>query len=207
VVAIEKELRINDQIKVPRVRVIDENGRQLGIMNTRDALRLAEERGYDLVEIAPHANPPVCRLMDYGKYKYEKQKEEKLHKKQQSSTVLKELRFHPNTGEHDFQFKARHAREFILEGHKVKAQVIFKGREILHTEFGEKILKKLIDFLSDVARVEQDIRLEGNTMSVLFAPDRKKIQALKELEEKNKQSGGEVTDAKDEKQSRSDETL
>ncbi len=168
-------------------------------MNTRDALRLAEERGFDLVEIAPHANPPVCKLMDYGKYKYEKQKEEKLQKKQQSSTVLKELRFHPNTGEHDFQFKARHAREFILEGNKVKAQVIFKGREILHTEFGERLLKKLIETLSDVARVEQDIRLEGNTMTVLLAPDRKKIQMLKEQEEKNKQLGGEVKDAKDEK--------
>lgn len=164
-------------------------------MNTRDALRLAEERGYDLVEVAPHANPPVCRLMDYGKYKYERQKEEKVHKKQQASTVLKELRFHPNTGEHDFQFKARHAREFVLEGHKVKAQVIFKGREILHTEFGEKILKRLIEFLSDVARVEQDVKLEGNTMTVLLAPDKKKIQMLKEREEKNKQLGGESTNA------------
>ncbi|WP_092349767.1 translation initiation factor IF-3 [Candidatus Chrysopegis kryptomonas] len=195
----EKELRINEQIKVPRVRVIDENGQQIGIMNTRDALKLAEERGYDLVEIAPFANPPVCKLMDYGKYKYEKQKEEKQRKKQQASTTLKELRFHPNMGEQDFQCKARHAREFILEGHKVKAQVIFKGREILHTEFGEKLLKKLIEFLSDVARVEQDIRLEGNAMSVLFAPDRKKIQMLKEQEEKNKQSEGETSDAKDEK--------
>lgn len=176
-------------------------------MNTRDALRLAEERGYDLVEVAPHANPPVCRLMDYGKYKYEKQKEEKLHRKQKAMTVLKELRFHPNTGEHDFQFKARHAREFILDGYKVKAQVIFKGREILHTEFGEKILKRLIEFLSDVARVEQDIRLEGNLMSVLFAPDKKKIQALKEQEEKNKQFGGQSADAKSEEQSRSDEKI
>lgn len=164
-------------------------------MNTRDALKLAEERGYDLVEVAPHANPPVCRLMDYGKYKYERQKEEKVHKKQQASAVLKELRFHPNTGEHDFQFKARHAREFILEGHKVKAQVIFKGREILHTEFGEKILRRLVEFLSDVARVEQDVKLEGNTMMVLLAPDKKKIQMLKEQEEKNKQLGGESTNA------------
>jgi translation initiation factor IF-3 len=104
-------------------------------MSTRDALKLAEERGYDLVEVAPHANPPVCRLMDYGKYKYERQKEEKLHKKQQVSAVVKELRFHPNTGEHDFNFKVRHARDFLLEGHKVKASVLFKGREILHTEF------------------------------------------------------------------------
>ncbi|MEN3038960.1 MAG: translation initiation factor IF-3 [Candidatus Kryptonium sp.] len=204
---IEKELRINEQIKVPKVRVVDENGQSLGIMNTRDALRLAEERGFDLVEVAPHANPPVCRLMDYGKYKYEKQKEEKLQKKQKSASVLKELRFHPNTGEHDFQFKARHAKEFILDGHKVKAQVIFKGREILHTEFGERILKKLIEFLSDVARVEQDIRLEGNSMSVLFAPDRKKIQMLKEQEEKNKQSGGQLNNAKGEEQTSSNEKI
>ncbi len=179
--------------------MIDENGQQLGIMNTRDALRLAEERGYDLVEVAPYANPPVCRLMDYGKYKYEKQKEEKLHKKQQASTVVKELRFHPNTGEHDFNFKVRHARDFLLEGHKVKASVLFKGREILHTEFGEKILKRFIEMLSDIGRVEQDIRREGSVMSVLISPDRKKIQMLKEQEEKNKQLGGEVTDAKDEK--------
>jgi translation initiation factor IF-3 len=168
-------------------------------MNTRDALKLAEERGYDLVEVAPHANPPVCRLMDYGKYKYERQKEEKLHKKQQVSAVVKELRFHPNTGEHDFNFKVRHAREFLLEGHKVKASVLFKGREILHTEFGERILKRFIEMLSDIGRVEQDIRLEGSVMSVLISPDRKKIQMLKEQEEKNKQLGGEITDAKDEK--------
>jgi translation initiation factor IF-3 len=168
-------------------------------MNTRDALKLAEERGYDLVEVAPHANPPVCRLMDYGKYKYERQKEEKLHKKQQVSAVVKELRFHPNTGEHDFNFKVRHAREFLLEGHKVKASVLFKGREILHTEFGERILKRFIEMLSDIGRVEQDIRLEGSVMSVLVSPDRKKIQMLKEQEEKNKQLGGEITDAKDEK--------
>jgi len=168
-------------------------------MNTRDALKLAEERGYDLVEVAPHANPPVCRLMDYGKYKYERQKEEKLHKKQQVSAVVKELRFHPNTGEHDFNFKVRHAKEFLLEGHKVKASVLFKGREILHTEFGERILKRFIEMLSDIGRVEQDIRLEGSVMSVLISPDRKKIQMLKEQEEKNKQLGGEITDAKDEK--------
>jgi translation initiation factor IF-3 len=168
-------------------------------MNTRDALKLAEERGYDLVEVAPHANPPVCRLMDYGKYKYERQKEEKLHKKQQVSAVVKELRFHPNTGEHDFNFKVRYAREFLLEGHKVKASVLFKGREILHTEFGERILKRFIEMLSDIGRVEQDIRLEGSVMSVLISPDRKKIQMLKEQEEKNKQLGGEITDAKDEK--------
>jgi translation initiation factor IF-3 len=168
-------------------------------MNTRDALKLAEERGYDLVEVAPHANPPVCRLMDYGKYKYERQKEEKLHKKQQVSAVVKELRFHPNTGEHDFNFKVRHAREFLLEGHKVKASVLFKGREILHSEFGERILKRFIEMLSDIGRVEQDIRLEGSVMSVLISPDRKKIQMLKEQEEKNKQLGGEITDAKDEK--------
>jgi len=168
-------------------------------MNTRDALKLAEERGYDLVEVAPHANPPVCRLMDYGKYKYERQKEEKIHKKQQVSAVVKELRFHPNTGEHDFNFKVRHAREFLLEGHKVKASVLFKGREILHTEFGERILKRFIEMLSDIGRVEQDIRLEGSVMSVLISPDRKKIQMLKEQEEKNKQLGGEITDAKDEK--------
>jgi translation initiation factor IF-3 len=168
-------------------------------MNTRDALKLAEERGYDLVEVAPHANPPVCRLMDYGKYKYERQKEEKLHKKQQVSAVVKELRFHPNTGEHDFNFKVRHARDFLLEGHKVKASVLFKGREILHTEFGERILKRFIEMLSDIGRVEQDIRLEGSVMSVLISPDRKKIQMLKEQEEKNKQLGGEITDAKDEK--------
>jgi translation initiation factor IF-3 len=168
-------------------------------MSTRDALKLAEERGYDLVEVAPHANPPVCRLMDYGKYKYERQKEEKLHKKQQVSAVVKELRFHPNTGEHDFNFKVRHAREFLLEGHKVKASVLFKGREILHTEFGERILKRFIEMLSDIGRVEQDIRLEGSVMSVLISPDRKKIQMLKEQEEKNKQLGGEITDAKDEK--------
>lgn len=161
--------------------MVDENGRQLGIMNIKDALRLAENRGLDLVEVAPQANPPVCRLMDYGKYKYEQQKEARLHKKH--IATVKEVRFHPNTGEHDFQFKAKHAREFILDGHKVKATVIFKGREILHKEFGEKILQRLVDMLSDISRVEQKIRMERNVMSVLIAPDKRKIAQLKQEEE------------------------
>jgi translation initiation factor IF-3 len=167
--------------------VVDENGRQLGIMNIQDALKLAERRGYDLVEVAPRANPPVCKLMDYGRYKYELQKEEKLQKKRHAVSVLKELRFHPNTGEHDFQFKARHAREFILDGHKVKATVIFKGREILHTEFGERLLNRLAEMLSDIARVERPVKLEGNMMTVLFAPDKRKIQIYKEQEMQGKE--------------------
>ncbi len=124
----------------------------------------------DLVEIAPQATPPVCKIIDYGKFIYELQKKEKLQKKKQQVSVLKEIRLHPNTDTHDFDFKARHAVNFIEEGNKVKVSVIFKGRELAYTEQGESLLKKFIERLAEVAKVEQEIKFEGRAMHTILAP-------------------------------------
>jgi len=128
----------------------------------------------DLVEIAPQADPPVCKVIDYGKFIYEQQKREKLQKKNQVVSVVKEIRLHPNTDTHDFDFKARHAVNFIEEGNKVKVSVIFKGRELAYTELGRNLLQKFIERLEDVAKVEQDIRFEGRTMHTILSPQKTK---------------------------------
>lgn len=143
-------------------------------MPPREALRLAENRGLDLVEIVPTSNPPVCKLVDYGKYMYEVTKKEKAKTKGQSSAQLKEIRFHPNTDEHDFLFKSRHAKEFLEQGHKVKGSVFFKGREITYTALGEDLLKRFVEFLDEVGKVEQTPKLEGKNMAVIIAPDKSK---------------------------------
>ncbi len=139
-------------------------------MNSRAALKQAEERELDLVEIAPQAKPPVCKIIDYGKFTYEQQKKEKLQKKKQQVTVLKEIRMHPNTDTHDFDFKARHAEKFIDDGNKVKISVIFKGRELAYKEHGEQLIDKFIERLSEVAKVEQEAKFEGRTMHAILAP-------------------------------------
>ncbi len=139
-------------------------------MVTKSAIELADEKGLDLVEIAPQAQPPVCKIIDFGKYQYEQQKKEKLQKKKQHVTVLKEIRLHPNTDTHDFDFKARHAENFINDGNKVKVSVIFKGRELAYTDQGRKLLEKFIERLQDVARVENEIKFEGRTMHTILAP-------------------------------------
>lgn len=142
-------------------------------MSVRDALKHSTERELDLVEIAPQAKPPVCKIIDFGKFQYEQQKREKLQKKKQHVTVLKEIRFHPNTDTHDFDFKTRHAIGFIEDGNKVKASVIFKGRELAYKELGEKLLEKFIEKLEEISKVEQPIKFEGRAMSVIVAPDKK----------------------------------
>jgi len=124
----------------------------------------------DLVEIAPQADPPVCKVIDYGKFVYELQKKEKLQRKNQQTSILKEIRLHPNTDTHDFEFKARHAINFVEEGNKVKVAVIFKGRELTYKEHGEELLKRFIEKMTEVAKVEQDINFEGRTMTVILAP-------------------------------------
>ncbi len=141
-------------------------------MSPAEALRLARQRGLDLIEIVPNATPPVCKVMDFGKFKYEQTKKDKLQRKHQHVTQLKELRFHPNTDVHDFDFKTRHARKFLEEGHKVKATVVFKGREITYVEQGEDVLRRLSEKLSDIARVDQVAKLEGRSMAMIFAPER-----------------------------------
>jgi translation initiation factor IF-3 len=152
--------------------VIDDNGAQLGVMTPREAITIAQLKGRDLIEVVPNALPPVCKIMDFGKYKYELQKKEKLQKKHQHVSLVKELRFHPNTDVHDFEFKAKHALQFIADGHKVKATVIFKGREITYKEHGESLLNRLTERLVAVAKIDQPLHMEGRNMIVLYVPDR-----------------------------------
>lgn len=142
------------------------------------------KRGLDLIEIVPNADPPVCKIMDYGKYKYEQSKKERIQRKHQHIMQLKELRFHPNTDQHDFEFKARHARKFIEDGNKVKATVVFKGREITYLEQGEQLLKRLEEKLSDIAKIDQIAKLEGRYMAMIFAPHKgtKKKTSQKKME-------------------------
>ncbi|MCZ7604215.1 MAG: translation initiation factor IF-3 [Ignavibacteriales bacterium] len=166
--------RVNRDIRVPQIRVIDPEGNQLGILTPQEALKEAEKRGLDLVEIAPLAKPPVCKIIDYGKFIYEQQKKEKLAKKNTQTTVLKEIRLHPNTDTHDVNFKVRHAEKFLADNNKVKVAVIFKGRELAYKEQGEELLKEFISHLEDVAKIEQEIKFEGRTMFTILAPQKSK---------------------------------
>jgi len=161
-------------IRVPQVRVVDAEGNQLGVMSTREALETAENSGLDLVEVAATANPPVCRIMDYGRFKYQSSKKAKDAKKKQSVIHIKEVKLRGKTEEHDFQFKLRNARRFLEDGDKVKISIIFRGREITHTELGMGMLKRVQEELKDVATVESPPRLEGRNMSMLVAPSQTK---------------------------------
>lgn len=135
---------------------------------------MSVERGFDLVEIAPQAVPPVCKIIDFGKFKYEQQKRDKIQKKNQTVTILKEIRLHPNTDVHDFDFKVKHALNFLEEGNKVKVAVMFKGREMAYTEKGEELLNRFIEKMDDNAKVESPIKLEGRNMNVILTPQSKK---------------------------------
>jgi len=146
----------------------------LGVVSSKEAIKKAEEAQMDLVEIAPQATPPVCKIINYGKFIYEQQKREKLQKKKQQVSVLKEIRLHPNTDTHDFDFKARHAVNFLEEGDKVKVSVIFKGRELAYTEVGETLLRKFIERLTDVGKVEQEPKFEGRAIHTILAPQKGK---------------------------------
>ena len=148
----------------------------MGVFIRQDALRLAEERGEDLVEIAPQASPPVCKIINYGKFRYEQQKREKLQRKNQTVSVLKEIRFHPTTDVHDFEFKAKHAINFLNEGNKVKATVMFRGRQMAYTQLGEELLQRFIERIEEYSKVETPIRLEGRNMSVILVPVSKKVK-------------------------------
>ncbi len=150
----------------------------------KDALRLSNERGRDLVEIAPQAKPPVCKIIDYGKFRYEQQKREKLQRKNQSVSVLKEIRFHPNTDVHDFEFKTKHAINFLEEGNKVKATVMFKGREMAYVEKGEELLKRFIEKIEDIGKIEMEPKLEGRNMSLIVVPISKKSKKKQQKTEK-----------------------
>ncbi len=169
-------LRVNNEIYAPQVRLIDENGQMLGVMSSREALQIAEGRGLDLLEIAPTATPPTCKIMDYGKWKYENKKKEKEAKKKQTVITVKEIQVRPRTDEHDLDVKVRHARRFLLEGDKVKVNLRFMGREMAHQEFGMATLKKVEHLLADVAMVETYPKLEGKQAFLLLAPDPLKVK-------------------------------
>lgn len=167
-------MRINRQIRADKVRVISEDGKQLGIKYLNEALRLAEDADLDLVEIAPNAKPPVCKIVDYGKFKYQLLKKEKENKKAQHQVKVKEIKFKPNIDTHDFLTKEKHAREFIEKGFKVRITCFFRGREMLHTDLGEKVMLRLIDDLKDIAAIEAPLKLMGRSMSTVLAPMSKK---------------------------------
>jgi translation initiation factor IF-3 len=169
-IAISKEnLRINEEIRVKEVRVVNAANEQLGIMLVRDALRLAGEQQLDLVEVAPLAKPPVCRIMDYGKFRYEQQKREKEAKKKQKVVTIKEVKVRPNIEDHDFYVKLKNAQRFLQDGDKVKATVMFRGRELTHPELGRQVLVRMAAELKEIANVERDPKLEGKNMIMILA--------------------------------------
>ncbi|MDI3540476.1 Translation initiation factor IF-3 [Koleobacter methoxysyntrophicus] len=161
---------INEQIKDKEIRVIDSNGEQIGIMPIKKALKLAQEKQLDLVKVAPQAKPPVCRIMDYGKYKYEQSKKEKEARKKQKIINIKEIRMSPKIEEHDFQVRVRNAQRFINDGDKVKVTIRFRGREIAHTDLGQEVLEKMAEELRDIAIVEKKPKVEGKNMVMILSP-------------------------------------
>ncbi len=167
---IEKELRVNERIRISPIRVVGEDGEVLGIMSADEGRSLARERGLDLVEVAANSRPPVCRIMDYGKFKYEQSKKDRRAKARQHQQQLKELKFRPKIEKHDLEFKLRNARKFLLENNKLKVTMVFRGREITHAEIGEGLLKKVAQELADVGAVESGPRLEGKSMFMLLTP-------------------------------------
>lgn len=179
----EQGLRINHRIRVPEIRVIIDEGEQLGVMPTHEALRLAEEKGLDLVEISPRAFPPVCRIMDYGKYKYEEAKKKQQARKRASTVETKEIKFRPKTEGHDMDFKVKHVRRFLEGGNKVRLAVVFRGREITHPQTGMAVLNRVVEATADIAGVEASPNMEGRRMIMVIAPKpgvvRKAMEAKK----------------------------
>ena len=169
---ISKELRINEEVRCKEVRLIDDAGEQLGVMPPREAAKIAAEKGLDLEENAQTANPPVCRIMDYGKYRYEQSKREKEAKKNQKVISVKEVKLRPNIEDHDFQTKARNAAKFLASGDKVKVTIMFRGREITHPELGQERCERFAEELAGVARVEKPAKVEGRNMIMILAPSR-----------------------------------
>ncbi len=163
-------VRINEMIRAKEIRVVDEEAGQLGVMTPEQALSIAKSKEMDLVEVAPGANPPVCRIMNYGKFQYQKSKRAHEAKKHQKQVVLKEVKFRPKTEEHDFQFKKNNILRFLTEGNKAKACIVFRGREMTHQELGRKLMDKLVQELSEIAEVERPPKMEGYSLVAIFLP-------------------------------------
>lgn len=188
-------LRINEQIHIREVRVTSADGAQLGIMPTREALRMAEEQHLDLVEVAPKAKPPVCRIMDFGKYRYEQQKREKEARKKQKVISIKEVKLRPHIEQHDFDVKLKNALRFVGEGNKVKVTIMFRGREMSHPELGKEVLARVAEALGDGVSIERNAKMEGRNMSMVVAPKSQKSSNKSKRSsapkaEKNQPKGG-----------------
>ncbi len=173
--SIARDFRINEQVRAREVRLISDSGEQLGVMTGFEALRIARERNTDLVEVAPTAVPPVCRLMDYGKFKYETAKKEREQRKNAHTVELREIRLRPKIDSHDLEFKARQAHEFLDDGDKVKVSVLFRGREIYHPELARELLEMFNGFVKDVGLIERPALMEGRTMTLILAPAAPKV--------------------------------
>ena len=166
----QDELRVNDRIRISPIRLILDDGEQAGIVPTDEARAIAEEKGLDLVEVAPNSRPPVCKIMDYGRYKYEQARKTREAKRKQHVIHIKEIKLRPKIETHDFDFKMRHAVRFLEEGDKVKFTLRFRGRENTHPELGERVLNRVKVLVEDLAVVESDIRREGRVMTMVVAP-------------------------------------
>lgn len=169
---VEPDHRINEKIRVPQVRLVGD-GQEPRVLPTKEALKVAEDEGLDLVEISPNASPPVCKILDYKKFLYDQKKKNKEMKAKQSKVTMKEIRFGPNTDDHDFNFKLAHARKFLEEGAKVKAYVFFRGRAIVFKDRGEILLLKFVQELEDIGVLEQMPKLEGKRMTIMINPKKK----------------------------------
>jgi translation initiation factor IF-3 len=165
-----KDININEKIRVREVRLIDDSGKQLGVVATVEALRMAREQELDLVEVSPKTNPPVCKIMDYGKFKYQLAKKAHEAKKKQTVIQIKEMKLGLKIEEHDLTFKIKHIKEFLGDGCKVKVIVMFKGREVLHIDMGEKLAQKIIESVKDAGTLEQKLRFDGRNIVMIFAP-------------------------------------
>lgn len=163
-------MNVNEKIRAREVRLIDSNGDQLGVKSRQEALEIAQTRNLDLVLVAPNAKPPVCRIMDYGKYRFEQQKKEKEARKKQKVINVKEVRLSPGIEEHDFNTKLKNARKFLEKGDKVKASIRFRGRAITHKELGQEVLDKMAEECKDISTVEQKPKMEGRSMFIMLAP-------------------------------------
>jgi translation initiation factor IF-3 len=182
--SIARQYRVNERITTAQVRVIGEDGEQLGVMEVRRALQLARDAAVDLVEVAPNSDPPVCRLLDYGKLRYLSSKKERESKKGQKSTDLREVRFRPNIGSHDLESKTRKVRELILDGSKVKLTVRFRGREAAHQQLGLAVLKRVADELKEDVRLERAPALEGRALSMILIPTAQRAEKTEKVEQK-----------------------
>lgn len=182
--------RINFRIRAREIRVIDADGAMLGVMTPDEAMRIAQEKGLDLVEISPEALPPVCKILDFGKFKYETKKKTNDAKKKQVVVTVKEVKFRPKIDDHDFDFKCRNLKGFIEDGHKAKVTLMYRGREITHPELGRAIMDKVKLFVADVAQIESEPRFEGRNMIMLLAP---KPQVMQELRRRDAEKAKEQT--------------